>query len=360
MSIRPYTIRDGDTLWGIAGRKLGDTRLWGDIWRMNIDAERLPNNATLIVDPDVLFTGDTIYIPKDGSKLPRRAPQPMARSLRRSLGERGAQREVTPPRFEFDMVKVTGTAFHPDFRITLSLVGAMGMQAKDPVKFLDMKPATYEIAQATAKRMILSRLFNAIMADYRSEEAMVTLSFGNTFRTAGGLTARLKVNPVTRVRTGQVDLPSHEIRMYGHRFDPLLSMRIEIQHRGQSEEDASEGIQLIQVAMPITDSGVDVFITSDPAMGEKLPSYALASRMLTRGAQGAKILMSGSRDVVTGGVRTGGHSGKKGGAGRAAVSGAEAVVAESGGNKRILLPRRAPKTGHGAATDLVRAAGARS
>jgi hypothetical protein len=355
MSIRPYTIRDGDTLWGIAGRKLGDTKLWGDIWRMNIDAERLPNNATLIVDPDVLFTGDTIYIPKDGSKLPRRAPMPMARSLRRSLGERGAQSEVTPPRFEFDMVKVTGTAFHPDFRITLTLVGAMGMQAKDPVRFLDMKPSNYEMKEATAKRMILSRLFNAIRADYRPEAASVTLDAGQAFRSAGGLTARLKVNPVTRVRTGQVDLPSDEVRLYGHRFDPLLSLKIEIQHRGQSDEGASEGNQSVQVALPITDFGVDVFITADPSMGQKLPSYALASRMLTRGALGAKMLMSGSRDVVTGGVRMGGHAGKKGGAGRAGISGAEAVIAESGGNKRLLLERRAPKTGHGAATDLVRA-----
>ncbi len=50
-----YTVKKGDTLWDISGLKLTDPFLWPKIWKENPQ----------IKNPDLIFPGQTIYIPKD-------------------------------------------------------------------------------------------------------------------------------------------------------------------------------------------------------------------------------------------------------------------------------------------------------
>ncbi|MBI4080350.1 MAG: LysM peptidoglycan-binding domain-containing protein [Candidatus Levybacteria bacterium] len=50
-----YTIREGDTLWDIAVRSYGDGFKWVEIYRAN---------ATMISNPDLIYTGSTISVPK--------------------------------------------------------------------------------------------------------------------------------------------------------------------------------------------------------------------------------------------------------------------------------------------------------
>lgn len=50
-----YTIREGDTLWDIAVRSYGDGFKWVEIYKAN---------ATLISNPDLIYTGSVISIPK--------------------------------------------------------------------------------------------------------------------------------------------------------------------------------------------------------------------------------------------------------------------------------------------------------
>ena len=50
----PYVIRHGDTLGIISSNTYGTARYWKDIWY---------NNRPLILDPNVIFAGFTIYTP---------------------------------------------------------------------------------------------------------------------------------------------------------------------------------------------------------------------------------------------------------------------------------------------------------
>ncbi|MFQ5847799.1 MAG: LysM peptidoglycan-binding domain-containing protein [Candidatus Methylomirabilales bacterium] len=54
--IRPdgtYIVRDGDTLWAIAGRYLDNPRLWPKIWKEN----------PFVSNPNLIFPGDPLVIP---------------------------------------------------------------------------------------------------------------------------------------------------------------------------------------------------------------------------------------------------------------------------------------------------------
>lgn len=68
-----YTIKKGDTLWGISGERLQDHFLWPKIWEANPQ----------IKNPDLIYPGQTIIIPRQEElkrlSLPVEAPiqQPM-------------------------------------------------------------------------------------------------------------------------------------------------------------------------------------------------------------------------------------------------------------------------------------------
>ncbi|MPY88938.1 MAG: LysM peptidoglycan-binding domain-containing protein [Luteitalea sp.] len=50
-----YTVVDGDSLWKIAGRQLGDGKKWAKIYEANRDK---------IKDPDIIYPGQVLTMPK--------------------------------------------------------------------------------------------------------------------------------------------------------------------------------------------------------------------------------------------------------------------------------------------------------
>ena len=66
-SDRNYTVRQGDTLSGIAGSVLGDASRWREIYDLNKDR---------ISDPNLIFPGEVLRLPSAPSPSPAPAPQP--------------------------------------------------------------------------------------------------------------------------------------------------------------------------------------------------------------------------------------------------------------------------------------------
>jgi nucleoid-associated protein YgaU len=51
---RLYTVRQGDTLSGIAKKQLGDANRWPEIFELN---------GEVISDPDLIFPGQVLVLP---------------------------------------------------------------------------------------------------------------------------------------------------------------------------------------------------------------------------------------------------------------------------------------------------------
>lgn len=64
-----YTVKRGDTLWGISGMYLQRPWRWPELWGMNLDAIR---------NPHLIFPGQTLYLDKEGGYARLRTAPPNA------------------------------------------------------------------------------------------------------------------------------------------------------------------------------------------------------------------------------------------------------------------------------------------
>ena len=67
-----YVVKNGDTLWDIAGKHLGNPTRWPEIYSHNNVSTVVTNTGTKISDPNLIFVGQKIYIP--GPQSPKYPP----------------------------------------------------------------------------------------------------------------------------------------------------------------------------------------------------------------------------------------------------------------------------------------------
>ncbi|MFF8264304.1 LysM peptidoglycan-binding domain-containing protein [Streptomyces virginiae] len=64
-----HTVRSGENLSGIAGARLGDASRYMEIFELN-RGEDLPDGAGTFTDPDLIYPGQRLTLPKDGGAVP--------------------------------------------------------------------------------------------------------------------------------------------------------------------------------------------------------------------------------------------------------------------------------------------------
>jgi DNA-binding SARP family transcriptional activator/LysM repeat protein len=89
-----YTVRRGDTLWGIAERELGDPLRWRELERLN--RGRLQPDGDRLQDPDLIRPGWRLLLPADSS-IPRAHGRQPGERHRQGAATPGEPRAGTPP-----------------------------------------------------------------------------------------------------------------------------------------------------------------------------------------------------------------------------------------------------------------------
>jgi DNA-binding SARP family transcriptional activator/LysM repeat protein len=93
--VSTYTVTDGDTLWDIAARRLGDAQRWREIYDLN--SATLQNDGQRLSDPNVILPGWVLTLPETKA-VAEAAPQAPVHTL--PQGPEPISLPVAPPESE--------------------------------------------------------------------------------------------------------------------------------------------------------------------------------------------------------------------------------------------------------------------
>lgn len=97
-----YVVKEGDTLWDIAAKKLGDPYAWPKIYVFNNQKDVIAAGAKKISDPDLIYAGSVMMLP-----IPPGTPQNPAASAARPPATRSLKDQIPsirmPVRFAYDI-----------------------------------------------------------------------------------------------------------------------------------------------------------------------------------------------------------------------------------------------------------------
>ena len=136
MSGPRYVVQQGDSLSALAGRFLADIQQWPGLLEHNNSPAVTALTKTKIVDPDLIFVGQVLYIPEvDSGPPPPSAQPPSARPTPPSASKKRAFGQVRGIPFKYSL-DLLPQLKHP----TLS---GRRIAFRDEDRRLSLKPQNY-------------------------------------------------------------------------------------------------------------------------------------------------------------------------------------------------------------------------
>lgn len=128
-----YTVKKGDTLWDLAGKYLDKNTDWPKIFEHNNQPQVVASTGKKIVNPDLIYIGQTIYIPPKA--IATAQPKPIIKSPITTQKPNAGKKPAVPFKgvpFAYKLSdlpssKVASPAFIAEIRLT----GTITIQRKD-------------------------------------------------------------------------------------------------------------------------------------------------------------------------------------------------------------------------------------
>jgi len=140
---RLYIVKKGDTLWDISQRFLGDPRAYHLIYKHNNIPLITALTKSKIVDVDLIFVGQKIYIPELNSKM-----NPSLTDNEIKLSDSKAKqsaKNILYPEFKYTIGRHRITSMTRGVSITISLTGSVTLKKKGVLNALAISKENVEI-----------------------------------------------------------------------------------------------------------------------------------------------------------------------------------------------------------------------
>lgn len=174
-----YVVKDGDTLWDISAKHLGDPMRWPEIHEHNNNINVVINTGTKIVDPNLIFVGQKIYIPGVKSLLKPAMP-PIVKPTPNPGKERAKKKIYSVPfKYSFDDLPSIVIA-SPAYIVTVTLKGSVTIQAKDAVDFITFTKKGFEISAKKEADHALGKLVTETQVGYNPATKELSFEIGFT------------------------------------------------------------------------------------------------------------------------------------------------------------------------------------
>lgn len=199
-----YVVREADTLWDLAEKYLGDPLKWPVIYDHNNSPEVTALSGSRIVDPDLIFVGQVIYIPNDartGGSTP--ATTPSRARPEPSSGRSPARRDVYAPAFKFtlpgDKIRIP---LPPTSMAEVKLTGSITLQSNKPIDFLTFTNDSFQVAARNEAAFALQKLVAESKVTFNPSTGQVVYENGITIRSNSRYAPVVRVAPGVSMTTG--------------------------------------------------------------------------------------------------------------------------------------------------------------
>lgn len=193
-----YIVKDEDTLWDLAGRFLGDPAKWPFIYEHNNNAKVIALTGTKIANPDLIFVGQIVYIPKlsgieDTSPgqpvVPRiGAKPPPGHTGLAGKGKTKASKKLRSIPFKYNLQDLPSqTVMSITYIATTKLSGSITIQSEKTFDFVTVSQDSFEISAKREADLILGKLVSETKVGWNpttnqiSFENGITLNLSNRY-----------------------------------------------------------------------------------------------------------------------------------------------------------------------------------
>lgn len=336
---KQYIVKQGDTLWDIAEAHLGDPYLWPTIYDHNNTPSISSITGTRIADPDIIFVGQTIYIPvaveAPASSSPPTVKSPVSMAApktpkpQKSFGGTGR----TPPKtkfrsipFKYDLEGLPEiTVNTPAFEATVSLKGSITIQSLNAVDFANISLEQFEINAEKETDTIFGKLINDSKIGYNEKTNSVSFECALTIHSdqPHGLSTTLAWAMGTEnllpmpILKASIETPSLSGVIDNHLFEVSgLQVEIEIKPKLRKKPPSDPLTPLPYATVPVPEPSYDwvygtglivgaialgvATIAEDIAtlgwgVADDVPSFILARQMFSSGVRMMTVPSSGLR-----------------------------------------------------------------
>lgn len=184
---RPYVVKVGDTLWGIAAKEMGDPTRWPELHEHNNTKSVTVVTGTKIVDPNLIFVGQKIYIPVakkfPGVKKNISKPKvsiPSAKPIPNN-GKGVASKKVRNIPFKYDLNKLpSATVVSPTHIATVTLKGSVTLQAIYSIDYATLTKQGFELKAKREADHAFGKLVTETQIGYNASTNEITFESGIT------------------------------------------------------------------------------------------------------------------------------------------------------------------------------------
>ena len=327
-----YTVKKGDTLWDLSNKFLGDPKKWPEIYEHNNKTFVTTVTNSKIVDPDLIFVNQTIYIPskaKPGGQTTKIPPSAKPKPLGQAKNKARPLVCSVPLQYQLDEIPAI-TVVSPTHIATITYSGSLTLQSDKKCEFSTLTQNGFEISAKKEADLIISKLmantkigWNAKTKSIKFENG-ITLNANNQF--SPSTTVSMGISSTTQLPIAKVTIKTAEIKgkLDNHNYiTSELSVSIEITPIPPTAKPSPiptakpipapsstdwdtliVGTLLVGATIIIVATIVEDVVTLGAGIADDPASFALAASMITRGVMMIKRVQTSSTIMIEGAAVT--------------------------------------------------------
>ncbi len=249
MAQQPYVVREGDTLWDLAGKFLESPLEWSRLWAYNNRSSVVQVTGKGIKDPDLIYVGQKLLMPILPGDLPSEPPED--KSLKKNPPPRLKDKlkdTFIPFVFKYDLddlplIQSVG----PGFSATIKLSGSVAIKLADKVPLASVTHKGLEMTYKSQTDGVLEQLLSETSVSWDKNTRRITygcnmVSKSTTpFAPSTSIGIAISSNSPVPVIKGEIQYPSLTGTLNRHHY-VAMDVKIVIEIAPEVPVDSPEPV----------------------------------------------------------------------------------------------------------------------